>query len=138
MPPIDDFDTSTRLYAVDADGDGHTDLMGSNPGVWVAYQRKPYRRVPDSRAPHGNATLSSGGAIVATSGAPATAENADLSVALVHSPDAPIAGGTVTYTATTSNAGPQAAVGAALSLTTPSGTRFVSATLPGGACLTPP
>lgn len=46
MPLIDDLGEGDPVFAMDADGDGDTDLIGLFPGIWVAYQQRPYRPVP--------------------------------------------------------------------------------------------
>jgi len=63
---------------------------------------------------------------------------ADLSVAKSGLPDPVFAGGTITYTITVTNAGPQPAVSASLTDALPAGTTFESLASPGGwSCTTP-
>jgi uncharacterized repeat protein (TIGR01451 family)/fimbrial isopeptide formation D2 family protein len=63
---------------------------------------------------------------------------ADLSVTKTDSPDPVTAGGTLTYTITATNAGPNAATSVSLSDTLPAGTTFVSLSSPAGwSCTTP-
>lgn len=63
---------------------------------------------------------------------------ADLSVAKTGLPNPVFAGGTLTYTITVTNAGPQPALNASLTDPLPAGTTFQSLTSPGGwSCTTP-
>jgi uncharacterized repeat protein (TIGR01451 family) len=64
--------------------------------------------------------------------------SADVFVTKTDSPDPVVAGTSLTYTITVTNAGPSAATTVALSDTLPTGTTFVSLTAPGGwTCSTP-
>ena len=60
--------------------------------------------------------------------------DANLSMALVDSPDPVVAGAQLSYTATLSNGGPSDAQNARFSVSIPAGTTFVSATPTGGSC----
>ncbi len=68
---------------------------------------------------------------------PAAGATADLSIAMLDSPDPVVAGSNITYTISVTNAGPNAASSSALSDTTPAGTTFVSVT-PGAGWTCPP
>lgn len=63
---------------------------------------------------------------------------ADLSATITDSPDPVLPGGTITYTVTLTNSGPDNAGNAGFSLPLPTGTTFDSLTAPGGwSCTTP-
>ncbi|MCM0622224.1 hypothetical protein [Nocardioides bruguierae] len=59
---------------------------------------------------------------------------ADLGVLLAVSPDPGVAGDDVTYTATVTSTGPSVARGVQLTMPVPTGSVFVSASVPGGTC----
>ncbi len=64
--------------------------------------------------------------------------SADLAVTIADSPDPVTAGSQITYTINASNGGPSNAATAAMSVSVPANTTFVSLTSPGGwACTTP-
>ncbi len=69
-----------------------------------------------------------------TTVSPPAPGNADVSIALVDSPDPSAPGGTLTYTASIANAGPDPAVGVQVIGTLPSGAGFVSASGAGWSC----
>ncbi len=77
------------------------------------------------------------GGVLLASIVPAVAATADLSVSKVDSPDPVVAGSTITYAISVTNAGPDAASSTSLSDTTPAGTTFVSVT-PGAGWTCPP
>ncbi|MBM2618824.1 DUF11 domain-containing protein [Actinoplanes sp. LDG1-06] len=70
----------------------------------------------------------------ATSISATVATQADLDVALTYTPSTPVAGGTVTYTATVANSGPSTARTVVLTDPVATGSTFVSASTPGGSC----
>ena len=66
-----------------------------------------------------------------------TTPDADISVTNTDAPDPVAPGGTITYTQTITNNGPDAATNATFTQSTPAGTTFQSFTAPGWACGTP-
>ncbi len=96
---------------------------GSNPAALANDQRGPgFSRVSGAQADVGAFER----------------QSADLSVTKVDTPDPVIAGASITWTVTVSNAGPDAATTVALVDALPSGTTFVSLAAPAGwSCSTP-
>jgi uncharacterized repeat protein (TIGR01451 family) len=82
--------------------------------------------------------LAAVGLVLAVAVPAAAGPGADLSVTSSDSPDPVVAGGTLTYALTVSNAGPDAAASVVLTEATPAGTTFASLMVPAGwSCTTP-